>query len=138
MSAPPGGIIHGRMYVDFADPATVPSESGIYVHVWIGSGNIDPDLGTFLMNVDSRFPRLTQPKVPGLQPGVSQAPEIPVRPDSSLLDFKLQVPSHVEQTNYLGNICLMQRAGFDVGTYLGRASFEFRVRGIDEPPDLAT
>lgn len=138
MSAPPGGIITVRIGVDFADPATVPPESKIYVHIWIGSGNIDPDLGTFLMNVDSRFPRLTQPKVPGLQPGLSQVPEIPVRPDSSLLDFKLQVPLQVEQTNYLGNICLMQRAGFDVGTYLGRACFEFRVRGIDEPPDLVS
>lgn len=137
LSAPPGGIITLRIGVEYPDPAAVPPQSGIYVHVWIGSGNIDPELGTFLMNVDSRFPRLTQPKVPGLRPGMSQVPEIFVHPDRSLLDFKIQVPLHVEQTNYLGNICLMQRVGFGVGSHLRRASFAFRVRGIDEPPDLA-
>jgi hypothetical protein len=138
LSAPPGGIIGGRVSVTFPDPAAVPENSNIYVHVWVGSGNIDPDLGTFLTNVDARFPRLTQPKVPGLRPGVTQVPELPVTPDRSLLDFQLRVPVDMDETVYLGNICLMKRGAFDVGEYLGRGSFAFRVRGADEPPDLAT
>src|SRR5687768_8779465 len=32
-----------------------------FTHVWVGSGNVDPVVGTFLLNVDPRFPRLTQP-----------------------------------------------------------------------------
>ena len=39
----------------------------LYVHVWVGSGNVDPVVGTFLLNVDTHFPRLTQPKTFGLQ-----------------------------------------------------------------------
>jgi len=138
MSAPPGGIIDGRVSVDFPDPAAVAAQSHIYVHVWVGSGNIDPQLGTFLMNVDQRFARLTQPRLPGLRPGVSQVPELPVFADRSLLAFRLPVPFEVEESTYLANICLMKRGTFDVGEYLGRGSFEFRVRGVDEPPDLAT
>jgi hypothetical protein len=37
---------------------------------------------------------------------------------------------------YLGNMCLMRRAPFAVGEVLGRAAFAFRVRGVDEPPDI--
>lgn len=135
MSAPPGGTITGRVGITFPDPSIVPDQSDLYVHVWIGSGNIDPVPGTFLSNVDTRFPRLTEPRPPGLRPGLNQVPEIHVHPDSALLDFKLRIPSQVEQSVYLGNMCLMRRSAFDTGEYLGRASFLFRVRGIDEPPD---
>lgn len=136
LSAPPGGVIIGRVSVNFPQPEAIPAESNIYVHVWIGSGNVDPDIGSFLMNVDPRFPRLAEPKVPGLRPGISQVPEIPVFGDRSLLAFELQVPFNIEPSVYLGNMCLMRRSSFSVGEVLGRASFAFRVRGVDEPPDV--
>lgn len=138
LSAAPGGVVLGRVSVEFPRPEMVPVPSNVYVHVWVGSGNVDPTLGTFLLNVDDRFPRLTQPRVPGLQPGTSQVPELPVFPDRSLLAFELAVPPDVEPSVYLGNICLMRRAPFGVGDVLGRASFAFRVRRAEEPPDLAT
>lgn len=136
MSAPPGGIITGRVEVNFPQPDAIPADSNIYVHVWVGSGNVDSDVGRFLLNVDPRFPRLSEPKVPGLRPGVSQVPELPVTGDRSLLSFRLQVPFDVEPSVYLGNMCLMRRSPFSVGEVLGRASFAFRVRGVDEPPDV--
>jgi hypothetical protein len=136
LSAPPGGVILGRVSVNFPQPDAIPVESNIYVHVWVGSGNVDPDVGRFLLNVDPRFPRLAEPKVPGLQPGVSQVPDIPVFGDRSLLAFRLQVPFTVEPSVYLGNMCLMRRSPFSVGEVLGRAAFAFRVRGVDEPPDV--
>jgi hypothetical protein len=33
----------------------------LFAHAWVGSGNVDPAVGTFLLNVDTRFPRLTEP-----------------------------------------------------------------------------
>src|SRR6266571_403302 len=40
----------------------------LYGLIWVGSGNVDPAVGTFLLNVDTRFPRLTQPQgIDGLQ-----------------------------------------------------------------------
>ena len=30
----------------------------LFAHAWVGSGNVDPTVGTFLLNVDARFPRL--------------------------------------------------------------------------------
>jgi hypothetical protein len=48
----------------------------------------------------------------------------------------LHVPFDVERSVYLGNICLMRRAPFGIGDVLGRAAFAFRVRGVDEPPDV--
>lgn len=136
LSAPPGGVIIGRVSVNFPQPDAIPAESNIYVHVWVGSGNVDPDVGRFLLNVDPRFPRLAEPKVPGLQPGFSQVPEIPVFGNRSLLAFRLQVRFTVEPSVYLGNMCLMRRSPFSVGEVLGRAAFAFRVRGADEPPDV--
>lgn len=137
LSAPPGGVVIGRAVIIFPEPTAVPAESNLYLHVWVGSGNVDPDLGSFLRNVDPRFPRLSEPRVPGLRPGLSQVPEFPAHPDTALLAFELRVPFEVEQTVYLGNMCLMQRSPYSVGAVLGRASFAFRVRGVDEPPDLA-
>jgi len=136
LSAPPGGVITGRVSVNFPQPDAVPADSNIYVHVWVGSGNVDLDVGRSLLNVDWGFPRLSEPKVPGLRPGISQVPEIPVFGDRSLLSFRLQVPFNVEPSVYLGNMCLMRRSPFAVGEVLGRAAFAFRVRGSDEPPDI--
>lgn len=138
MSAPPGGMVTGNVSVEFPQPDAVPTNSNIYVQVWVGSGNVDPAIGTFLLNVDPRFPRLCEPKVPGLRPGTSQVPELPVPPGRSLLSFRLRIPFDVEPSVYLGNMCLVRLSPFSVGEVLGRAGFAFRVRGIKEPPDLAS
>lgn len=127
LSAPPGGIVMGRVTIRFPDPAAVPPNSGLYVHAWIG---------TDVSGVDDRFPRLTQPKVPGLQPGLSQVPEFPAHPDTALLDFRLQVPPDVALSVYLGNVALLRRLPFEPDEVLDRTTFAFRVRGADEPPDL--
>jgi hypothetical protein len=90
----------------------------MFAHVWVGSGNVDPITGTFLLNVDPRFPRLTQPAFAGLTlaPGAS-----------ATLSFALKVPAAVEKTNYLGNSCLMQFNWHDIGKYLDRSVFVFAV-----------
>jgi hypothetical protein len=90
----------------------------LFMHVWVGSGNVDPSVGTFLLNVDTRFPRLTLPGFAGL----SLAPGA-----STVLNFTMRVPSTVERTNYLGNSCLMRFNWHDVGTYLDRGVFVFTV-----------
>jgi hypothetical protein len=90
----------------------------LFAHVWVGSGNVDPTVGTFLLNVDTRFPRLTQPGPAGLTLAAGA---------STVLTFALKVPSTVEKTNYLGNCCLMQFNWHDIGTYLDRSIFVFTV-----------
>jgi hypothetical protein len=90
----------------------------LFGHVWVGSGNVDPTVGTFLLNVDPRFPRLTQPAFSGLTLAAGA---------SATLTFALKVPSTVEKTNYLGNSSLMQFNWHDVGTYLDRGVFVFAV-----------
>jgi hypothetical protein len=90
----------------------------LFAHVWVGSGNVDPTVGTFLLNVDTRFPRLTQPAFAGLTLAAGA---------STVLSFALKVPSTVEKTNYLGNCCLMRFNWHDVGTYLDRGVFVFTV-----------
>ena len=90
----------------------------LFAHVWVGSGNVDPGVGTFLSNVDTRFPRLTLPKFAGLTlaPGAS-----------ATLNFSIKVPASIDKTNYLGNSCLMQFNWHDVGKYLDRGVFVFEV-----------
>lgn len=127
LSAPPGGIVMGRVSVGFPCPEAIPPESSLYVHVWIGT---EPS------GVDARFPRLTEPKVPGLLPGTTQVPQFPIPPDMALLDFRLQVPFDVEPSVYSGNVALLRRLPFSAGEVLDRTCFAFRVRGVDEPPDL--
>jgi hypothetical protein len=68
-------------------------------------------IGTFLLNVDTRFPRLTEPIFAGLTLAAGA---------SATISFALQVPTTVERTNYLGNSCLMRFNWHDVGTYLDR------------------
>jgi hypothetical protein len=127
-AAPPGGRIELRVFIwnSESNPA-----SNIYVHVWIGSGNVDPAVGTFLLNSDARFPRLTRPEYPGLEAGDPHP--FPLPPGLERLDFDLRLPSSLEESAYLGNICLMQLASHDVGRYLGRGVFPFAVRA-DSPP----
>ena len=114
-STTPGGTVNLNVGVYNPDPTLA---IWLFAHVWVGSGNIDPTLGTFLLNVDPRFPRLTEPAFFGL----TLAPSA-----SATLSYALNVPASVERTNYLGNTVLMQFNWFDVGLYLERAAFVFAV-----------
>lgn len=111
----PGGTFNYSVGIQNPDPTSAGS---LYVHVWVGSGNVDPTVGTFLINVDPRFPRLTQPPAFGvtLAPGAS-----------TTLTFAIAVPAGIQKTVYLGNSCLMQLSYHDVGKYLDRGSFPFNV-----------
>lgn len=112
----PGGTVN--LSVTIYNPDPVPA-LGFVAHLWIGSGNIDPVVGTFLLNVDTRFPRLTLPP---------SFPSLPVAPGAATtLHFALKVPASAEKTNYLGNLCLMYVRAFDAGTFLDRSGFMFAV-----------
>lgn len=111
----PGGNVNYNLGIYNPDPTTAV---WLFAHVWVGSGNVDPVVGTFLSNVDTRFSRLTLPAFSGL----SLAPGA-----SATLNFVLKVPATAEKTNYLGNSCLMQFNWHDTGTYLDRGIFVFAV-----------
>lgn len=114
-STTPGGTVNYNLGVFNPDPTRA---IWLFAHVWVGSGNVDPVTGTFLLNVDTRFPRLTQPAFDGLTLAAGA---------SATLTYALRVPSTVERTNYIGNSCLMQFNWHDVGTYLDRGVFVFAV-----------
>jgi hypothetical protein len=114
-STTPGGTVNLNVTVFNPDPTIA---IWLFAHVWVGSGNIDPTVGTFLLNVDTRFPRLTEPEFFGLTLAAGA---------SATLSYALKVPAGVEKTNYLGNTCLMQFNWFDVGLDLERANFVFAV-----------
>lgn len=114
-SVAPGGTVNYNLGIYNPDPTQA---IWLFAHVWVGSGNVDPTVGTFLQNIDTRFPRLTQPAFSGLT--------LPAG-DSTTLNFSLVIPATVERTNYLGNSCLMQFNWHDIGTYLDRGIFVFRV-----------
>ena len=111
----PGGTVGYNVGIYNPDPTDAV---WLFAHVWIGSGNVDPAVGTFLSNVDTRFPRITQPEFAGLTLAGGA---------TTSLSFALKVPATVQRTNYLGNCCLMQLNWHDVGTYLDRGVFVFTV-----------
>ena len=110
-STSPGGTVNYSLGIYNPDPNRA---IWLFAHAWVGSGNVDPNTGSFLLNVDTRFPRLTQPLFDGLQlaPGAS-----------ATLTFSMVVPANIEKSNYLGNSCLMQFNWHDIGTYLDRSVF---------------
>ena len=110
-----GGTVNYNLGIYNPDPGQA---IWLFAHVWVGSGNVDPITGTFLNNVDSRFPRLTEPQFSGLSLASGA---------SATLNFSLEVPSTVSETNYIGNSCLMSFNWHDVGTYLDRGVFVFNV-----------
>ena len=113
-AVPPGGTFN--CYVTAYNPD--PTEAlYLFAQLWVGSGNIDPDVSTFMMNADLRFPRLTEPKG-----GLWLASN-----DSYMFSFGLKIPSSIEQTTYFANSCLMHLGPFEVGDYLDRAGFDFAV-----------
>ena len=75
-------------------------------------------VGTFLLNVDTRFPRLTEPKFPGA--GL-------ISSSFHLISFAQKVPTGVQKTNYPLNACLMKFNFGDVGVYLDRGVWPFTV-----------
>ena len=114
--ASPGGLMLYNVQIWNPDPVEV---FFLFVHVWVGSGHADPVIGTFLSNVDTRFPRLTEPVFGGLK----------LKPSTmATLNFSMAVPAGVPKTNYIGNACLMQLNGLDVGNYLDRSGFVFPVQ----------
>lgn len=111
-----GGTVDYTVGIHNPDPTQAFS---VFAHVWVGSGNVDPTTGTFLLNVDARFPRLTEPAFPGL---------LTLTPGATVtLDYALKVPVTVEKTSYMGNSCLMQFNWHDIGQYLDRGIFVFTV-----------
>jgi hypothetical protein len=114
-STTPGGTVNLGITVFNPDPTTA---IWLFAHVWIGSGNVDPTVGTFHLNVDPRFPRLTEPPFFGLTLAAGA---------SATLSYSLKVPATIEKSNYLGNASLMQINWFGVGSDLDRAAFVFTV-----------
>jgi hypothetical protein len=112
--AQPGGTIDYDVTIWNPDPYP----TYLNAHIWVGSGNVDPVVGTFLLNVDTRFPRLIEPGWGG----------VVINPSSQhTISFVLQVPPGVEKTNYLGNTCLMQVSIIDVGVVFERLGWIFNV-----------
>lgn len=114
-STSPGGTFEVFVGVFNPDPFT---QASLFAHVWVGSGNIDPTVGTFLLNVDTRFPQLTEPPFFGLTLASGAF---------ATLSYSFTVPVNIEPSNYLGNVSLMQFNWFDVGLNLERAVFVFGV-----------
>jgi hypothetical protein len=114
-STTPGGTVNYSLGIYNPDPTQA---IWLFAHVAVGSGNVDPVTGTFLLNVDPRFPRLVQPAFAGLTLASGA---------SAVLSYSLKVPATAEKTNYLGNSCLMQFNWHDIGKYLDRGVFVFAV-----------
>jgi hypothetical protein len=107
----PGGTISSIINIYNPDPTPVDD---LFVHVWVGSGNADPTIGTFLLDVDTRFPRLTQPSGGGLQMA-----------SGKVAGSRFMVPTGVEKTSYMEQICLFR--WLHPAQYLDRGMFIFEV-----------
>lgn len=114
-SAAPGGQLHYSVGISNPDPTRA---IWLFVHLFVGPGNIVPDAGEALASIDERFPRLTQPAFDGLaiDPGVT-----------ARLDFVLPIPAGIEPTNYLGNSFLFGSVWHDTGQYIDRSIFVFEI-----------
>jgi hypothetical protein len=113
-TAPRGGSFNYSVQIYNPDPVNAFS---LYAHVFVGSGNVVSDTGLFLLNVDERFPRLTEPGYSGLTitPGTS-----------ALVNFAVNVPATVDRSRYIGNTAIFQLT-VDVGAYIDRAVWVFGV-----------
>lgn len=112
--APAGGTITYTVGIYNPDPI---HRSSLYAHVFVGPANLVANTGEALATADSRFGNLTEPPFFGfsLAPGASTS-----------LTFALKIPA-VAPSNYLGNTFLFQADYHDVGTYLDRGCFPFKV-----------
>jgi hypothetical protein len=114
-SAPPGGTITYQVGINNPDPTRW---IWLFVHLFVGPGNMVADTGEALAPVDERFPRLTLPDFDGLQIAAGA---------TESLEFVIPVPAGVESTNYLGNSFLFQSIWHDPGLYIDRSIFVFEV-----------
>jgi hypothetical protein len=111
----PGGTIAYSLGITNPDPTPWV---WLFVHLFIGPGNLAADVDEAVSAVDSRFPRLTLPSFDGLQlaPGGSQT-----------LSFSIQVPPGIEPSNYFGTSFLFQSLWHDPTMNLDRSFFVFEV-----------
>jgi hypothetical protein len=98
----PGGAIN----ITFAILNSGAPVFFLYIHVWVGSGIIDLTGDKLLLEIDTRFPRLTEPAYAGLNID---------RRSSGYLDFTMAIPTTIEKTNYCLCYCLMQVDAFSSG-----------------------
>jgi hypothetical protein len=114
-SAPAGGTITYEVGITNPDPT---DWFWLFVHLFVGPGNMVPDTGEALEPVDERFPRLTEPSFDGLRIAAGATEH---------LDFTIRVPAGVEKSNYLGNSFLFYSVWHDPGVYIDRSIFVFGV-----------
>jgi hypothetical protein len=112
----PGGTLDYHAGIYNPDPTFT---TWLFAHIWIGSGNVDPVLGSFLLNVDERFPRLTEPRSFNGLPLESHAFE--------RISCTLNIPTGIDKTQYMLNACLMRLNWQDAGDYLDRSVMVFNV-----------
>jgi hypothetical protein len=114
-SVPAGGTLNYNIGIWNPDPVT---HIWIFAHVFVGLANIAPDVGAAVAAVDPRFPRLTLPDFSGLSIGPG---------NTETLNFSIPIPSGIEPSNYLGNTFVFHSTWHDVGEYLDRSLFVFKV-----------
>jgi hypothetical protein len=114
--SPGGGAISYTATINNPDPV---QWSRLYMHVFVGLANLAPGVGEAISAVDTRFPRLTLPRYPGLTlaPGATQ----------NVHFAPIWIPAEIEATNYLGNAILFQANYTDVGKVLDRGQWVFLV-----------
>ncbi|MBS1914367.1 MAG: hypothetical protein JST22_20420 [Bacteroidetes bacterium] len=114
-NAPAGGTISYNCGIFNPDPV---NRIWMYAHVFVGPANPVPDTGIALLNVDTRFPRMTEPSFTGL----TLAPG-----GSATLSFQYPIPLGIQNSNYLGNNFLFHGEYHGIGTYYFRCLFPFHV-----------
>ncbi len=101
--------------VNISNPDAV-TQSDLFVHLFVGTGNVATNPDLHLLNVDPRFSRLMKPANGlTLAPGASQT-----------IDFRLKMPS-IARSSYEGSAVLVQLDFLGSGIFLDRAAFVFRI-----------
>lgn len=111
----PGGSVTYSVYVKNPDPS---AWGWVFAYVFVGPANIVTSPGEALAVADARFPRLTQPAFPGQSIAANE---------TARLDFAIQIPTGIQAGNYQGNAFVYQADWHDVGDYLDRGTFVFKV-----------
>ena len=114
-SAAPHGTINYSVGIHNPDP---DQKFWLFCPVFVGLAKIVTDVSDAASAVDSRYARLTMPDFDGLSINSGA---------TSSLNFSLPIPTNVERTNYLGNCFLFMSTWHDLGEYLDRSLFVFKV-----------
>jgi hypothetical protein len=115
-STTPGGSVNYSVQIYNPDPVTA---FALYVHIFVGLGNVVSDAGLFLLNVDERFPQLTEPAAFGLTIASGA---------SANVSFTINVPGTIDKSKYVGNTAVLQFSPFnDIGAYIDRSVWVFTV-----------